>query len=148
MNSESLIERPYDAAKRVSLLQKLFIWSVIIEPLLFFILLPSTTIGLPITLSRVFQAAFLILCVLNFIFERKVILRINPLKTNNFYIICYFLLICISSFVGLMLGNYSIDTLSFNDYSAAAVPANFLGYYLRPVFEGFILIYYFILFIF
>jgi len=147
MNSESLIERPYDAAKRVSLLQKLFIWSLITEPLLFFILLPSTTIGLPITLSRVFQAVFLTLFVLNFIFERKFILRINPLKTYNFHLICYCLLIFISSAIGWQFGSYSINTLSVSTYSEVDMYSSFIGGHLRLAFEAFILIYYFVYFV-
>jgi hypothetical protein len=147
MNSESFIERPYNAAKRVSLLQKLFIWSIITEPLLFFILLPSTAIGLPITLSRVFQAAFLILYVLNIFSKRKGIPIINPLKTYNFHLICYCVLIFISSAIGWQFGSYSIDPSNVSNYSEVDTHISFSGGYLRLAFEGFILIYYFVYFV-
>jgi hypothetical protein len=147
MTSISLAVRTHNATSKVSILEKLFIWSLITEPLLFFILIPGAVTGLPITLSRVFQGAFLLLYVLNLIFDRKRIPIGYPLRNYNHYVIFYCLLIFLSSFVGVVIGSYSIDALSVNIYSEAEIANSFIGVYFKPVFEMFILIYYFVYFL-
>lgn len=138
MTSVSLEVRSHNpTTRKVSLLEKLFIWSLITEPLLFFILSSRDVIGFPITLSRIFQGSFLLLYGLNIILNRKRIPTKYQLRDPDHYIIFYCLLILFSSFIGVFAGNYSV-----NNYLEVSS-----GIYFRPVFEAFLLIYYFVYFL-
>ena len=138
MTPNSLPTKLPNTEMKVSLLEKLFIWSLITEPLLFFILSPASLTGIPLTLSRVFQISFLFLYFLN-ISSSSVRMKVfHPLRNHNHYMMTYCVLILISSFIGWISGNYILNDSSEIDFSVVR---------LRAAFEIFILIYYFVYFL-
>jgi hypothetical protein len=88
---------------QVSILQKIFIWSLITEPFLFFIFTSSETTGLPLTLSRALQLVFLFGYFFNFLFNGKTLPLINPNSRYYFYLILYFTFTCSVSFISILL---------------------------------------------
>jgi len=133
----------YDINKKINrttLLEKLFIWSLITEPLLFFILSSSTETGLPLTLSRVLQLSFLVLYLLNILLGRKKLLKLNVFNSRYPYVAIYIYLVILSSLIGLFSGAYLLESHAL--YESAG-----FSFYLRPFLEIFILLYYFVYFL-
>ena len=101
--------------KKIKLVQKLYIWSLIFEPLLFFINASGgQTTGIPISLSRILQ-----ICVIFYF------LFIGDELNNNLkfkqklpfyfpkYFICYFAIAICSSLLGFII----FDSYVFNNFN-------------------------------
>ncbi len=135
-----------DVADKVSLYERIYIWSLITEPLLFFIL-SDGSIGVPITLSRLLQFIFLISFSLKCISNYKNTFIINPFSVNYKYTTLYVFLILVSSVIGVTAGLYAYDLFSFNAISSMVTTGVLPKWSLRPFFEVFILCYYFFYFL-
>ena len=115
------------------LFEKLFVWSLITEPLLFF--------NLPFTLlspfSKVFNLVFLLLYTFNILIRKRKIPIINVFKKYyvNFFI--YTLLLFLTSLIALFFGNYHLINTKAE-----------LGVILRPITEFFIWLFYVAYFVF
>lgn len=81
---------------------RLFVWSLILEPLLFFVISDSLYTGAHMTLARVVQMICLLLIVSKFVGGRKAILLPNFINKYYFFFGVYFLILVISSFLGIM----------------------------------------------
>jgi hypothetical protein len=142
--SNSLIDSP-----KLSFLSKLYIWSLIFEPLLFFLLATGgQSTGIPLSISRLLQ----ILVVLIFLF-RMVRIRKDRLQfyffNNNFnkYFVFYIFILFVSSILGVILfDSYELtfrSNTSSGDYRVPLLKSR----YIRPLFDIFLLIYYYSYFI-
>jgi len=128
---------------RIDLLSKIYIWSIVIEPLVFFNY--DHYFAISITLARSLQFIVLIIFVLRTVsryipFNKNYALKIvNPFcPAYKFY--SYFLILaCLSGLYGILTGAYVIPTLSITESIKVSV--------LRPLFEYFIAIYYFTYFV-
>ena len=125
---------PANSRVRVPFIVRLFVWSVMLEPLLFFIFPVPNIDGMVVRLSRILQfivISFLVIKV--FVGPKSLhILRLNrPLTKTYFY---YIALMLLASVLGYINGNYDII-----DGSVAM--------YLRPIVEMAIYIYYFFYFV-
>lgn len=117
---------------RVTLYEKIFVWAIATEPLLFFVLShPGSVVSL--TLSRVLQIIFLTIFLIRSVSRMKVVRIRIP---NAAYILLSFAVL--SSFIGIFSGSYDVWS------SGVEVP---LLTYVRPLFELFILVYYILFFI-
>jgi hypothetical protein len=120
----------------ISLLEKLFVWSIIFEPLLLF--------TLPITIfspfARILQFLFLFLYVLTIVLGKRKIPIVNLTKKYYSYFFLYTFCVVISSFVGIFSGSYIYNNYIIGNYVA-------IGVSLRPFLEFFILIYYLVYFV-
>ena len=114
---------------------KLFVWSIVLEPLLFFVMSDSLYTGIHITLARVLQVIFLIIFACKFVKAKHGFLLPNP--TNKYYsfFTAYFCLLIISSFIGAVFyGSYDLKYSQGN------------GHVSRFFLEFIILLYYFFYF--
>lgn len=134
-------------SKRISLEKRIYILSIVAEPLLFFILSDQFTTGFNITLSRLLQVAFLMLlgarlCLSS---SRLYFLR-APLQLNYRY--GYFLVILTFSTIFNILGTDAYQGALSSD--AASVVTEFADLIrnsaIRPLLELIGAIYYFIYF--
>ncbi len=120
---------------RVNFISKLYVWSVVFETLLFFILVSQNVSGVGGNLSRVLQfGVILALLIKALITPLKKIQILNPFSIYFRWYFIYFCFIIFSLIFGIFSGAY----IGKSD--------NFSANVLRPGFEYFITLYYFVYF--
>ncbi len=124
-----------------SLIVKIYIWSIIIDPLLFFVLFEKSSTGISGNISKLLQLFILFFIVLKNLKTSRSISFSNPFNKINKYFTYYFILTLISGLVGIAQGAYSINSnfINADDYNFFSSFIN--GPYVRSVFEYFITIY-------
>lgn len=131
---------------QVSVLTKLYVWSVLFEPLLYFIILPQNVTGVGGNISRLLQFVFLFVLSIKFLLSLKITIP-NPLSSDNIYYSYYFIFVVIIGVIGYWTGSYSFYTgRSFNIGPNDSFFSLLLNS-IRPIFEYFIALYYFIYFV-
>ena len=121
-----------------SKLSKLYVWSICLEPLIFFVVLSPSLLGVTSNLSKLLQ--LLVLVVL--LFKMFVLHQIkipSPLNHNNKQFFYFFIFVIFSGLYGLLSGAYKNEMIDATSNHATKI-------LLRPLFEYVILIYYFIYF--
>nr|HPL68426.1 hypothetical protein [Smithellaceae bacterium] len=131
---------------QVSLITKLYVWSVVLEPLLFFIIWDEWITGVGGNLSRMLQAS-----VLMFLIVKKIFIKPSPFRIINYahpFFRNYSVYFGIAIFAGIISsfsGVYDIPALSLrSEQSHFAGILNSAA--IRPLFEYVIALYYFIYF--
>jgi hypothetical protein len=137
------VENSYIGSKdfeisKLSVVTKLYVWSVIIEPLLFFILLTPDILGVTANVSKLLQFTIFIYLIIKVLISRSFIVP-SPFSRLNINFIYYFIWAVSVGFYGLFIGAYNID----NDIINLAVGPSV---YYRPIIEYIVLLYYFIYF--
>ncbi len=135
----------------VILIGRLYVWSIVFEPLMFFVLFHRNLVGISGNISRILQALVLICLLLKLVIKvtesKSVRLKIvnftSPLFVN-FGI--YFFLLVIAGFIGWLSGAYGFSasyqqTETESSFSHILNSAEF-----RPIFEYVIAAYYIIYF--
>ena len=132
---------------KLKLISKVYIWSVVMEPLLYFILAPQNITGIGANFARIFQFIVVAsLCMKLFSSKRARIPNcFSPLNKNFTY---YFIFAILSGFLGLYTGSYSFNI----DFSIQVVGNSIIADFIRdhsfrPFFEYFIAFYYFAYFV-
>lgn len=128
---------------RLSLEFRLYVWSLLLDPLLFFLLSDEVQVGIGLTLARLVQAAFLVVFVLRLAVTNNRWILPNP----GFYLYrlftIYFVLLIASSFAGFLLyDSYALHNVPPRDGSPVSAQV-LRGAYSRPFVEIVILFYYF-----
>ena len=123
---------------KLSVVTKLYVWSVIIEPLLFFIVFIPNTFGVTANVSKLFQLTIFIYLIIKLLISRSFIVP-SPFSRLNINFIYYFFWTVIAGFYGLFIGAYNIE----NDIITSGIE---LKTSYRPIFEYIVLLYYFIYF--
>lgn len=134
-------------AQRFSWLGKLYVWSVVFEPLLYFVIVSAQpTIGVGGNWSRFLQLLLLILLGAKLSLGKSVII-LNPFNSIDRKYSYFLILAIISGCFGLLTGEYELNqNYEYSSiYTSAA--AILLGSQLRPFIEFFITIYYFLYFV-
>lgn len=137
MNSSQAIVMHYYDAKKLPFISKIYIWSIIIEPLLFFAV-AEAFYGVSTNISRLLQFMFLLLFFMKLFFLKKWFIP-SPLSDKYIWYFIYFIAAICSGVYGIYSGSYQIPFLIDSESA-------FLTIY-RPIFEYFITIYYFVYFI-
>ena len=122
-------------------LEKLFVWSIILELLLFFVVAGQDATGVGGNISRLLQLTFIIL-----FFIRSLLLPLhsitffNPLHKYFKWYLIYFIFLIFSMVFGYSTGAYELynSRLNTNSFINSSL--------VRPIFEYFITLYYFIYF--
>lgn len=122
---------------RIALLSKIYIWSVVIEPLLFFN--SGHYFAIAFTLSRFLQFIVLISLVLRSVNKNYGFKIFNPFCPEYKFYSYFFILACLSGLYGISSGAYVLPTLPIGESIKVSV--------LRPFFEYFIAFYYFTYFV-
>jgi len=131
---------------KIPLISKVYVWSVVFEPLLFFIMWDQWTAGIGGNISRILQGLVIISLILKYFIKPsglRIINFANPLYRN------YGIYLGIAIFAGLvggLSGAYQVSVpYSTSEQSYFASLLNSPAF--RPVFEYIIAIYYFIYFV-
>lgn len=131
-------------------LGKLYVWSIIFEPLLFFILVGQQVSGVGGNISRLLQILFIFLLIITTLSKKEKNIRVpNPFSYQFRWYFAYLFLLILSAIYGLLSGAYesSVVERSFESISVSFVSKVLNSTWIRPLFEYFILLYYFIYFV-
>jgi hypothetical protein len=137
--------------ENIPLLSKLFIWSILLEPLLYFTIGGRYSFGVTLSFSRILQMLVVLIWLLDIIIKRVDFNLPNPFHRNNIYYTYFVLYSLVALLFGIYYGAFILETKSL--YSESEYNSNNTGYFsfltspsFRPFFEYFIYLYYFIYF--
>lgn len=126
-------------ASKISITTKIYIWSIILEPMLFFVV-AAEFYGISTNISRLLQFIFLLLfCIKNLLFLEKRWFLPSPMSARYRWYLIYFMAAIFSALYGFLSKAYDIPFLSNSE-------TTFVRVY-RPIFEYFIAVYYFCYFV-
>lgn len=127
-------------------LGKLYVWSIVFEPLLYFIVVSGqSTLGVGGNWSRFLQFLVLI-CIGVRVLLKGSIWGFNPFEDLYKRFSYYFIFVLFSAVFGLISGAYVVHHESIST-NASAFAGFLLSSQIRPFFEYFIVIYYFLYFV-
>mgnify|MGYP000604329456 FL=1 len=127
--------------KNFGLLEKLFVWSITFEPLLFFIVAGQSVTGVGGNISRLLQFIVIVCLVVRTLMTPFHLVRVfNPSNSYFLWYLVYFIFLIIPFIFGYFSGAYEIYQ---NDANSSSLINNSL---VRPAFEHFVALYYFIYF--
>jgi len=122
-------------------IQKLYAWSIVLEPMIFFTVCHQRLSGVGLNISRMMQIAILLFFI-RLAISGKINLRISSfIKSRYSLFVLYFCLAVMSGIIGLLMGVYSLDAvinLPHNSFFSGIIRSS----YFRPFFEYVILAYY------
>ena len=122
-------------------IEKLFVWSVILELLLFFVVASQDVSGIGGNISRLLQFIFIVLFLVRSILRPFNALTIfNPFNKYFRWYLIYFIFLAFSMVFGFSVGAYDL----YNSRLDSDIFIN--SSLVRPIFEYFITLYYFIYF--
>ena len=149
INSPNILEKRYENKRTTTLIEKLFVWSLILEPLLYFnIASGGKSTGITLSVSRILQIIVLSLLLFKFIKFKKPLQSIFTKLKIQKYFIQYLCLIIFATFFGALIFN-SYERTFANLVTLDKQNTPFLkSWYFRPIFDCFLLIYYYFYFIF
>ena len=138
-----------DSTDRISVVSRIYIWSLIFEPFLYFIYASGgQTIGIPFSVSRILQIIVLMSFFIHFILIRSSMAKqqLLPIHLNK-YFVYYLLILCTSSFLGLFIFHSYEVIVKINIFNEVAVNPFLKSKYMRPFFDLFLVSYYYFYFI-
>ena len=127
------------------MLSRLYIWSIVFEPLLFFVFFQRSLLGIPGNFSRILQILVFIYLFLLLIIKHKI--RIINF-TSSLYIVfsTYFLLLIFAGLIGLASGAYDLPAAYQQGETLSGFSKILNSAEVRPFFEYIIVGYYIIYF--
>lgn len=132
--------------KNFGFIEQLYIWSIVFEPLLLFVIFSQNQVGISGNVSRILQLLVIFLLFLRFLItplnEVKVF---NPLYKNYFWYFFYTLFLLVSYLFGYFMGYFNQVDVSINN-SASFFSSFINSPSVRPFLEYLISIYQFIYF--
>ncbi|MDF5690847.1 hypothetical protein [Aquirufa aurantiipilula] len=145
---EILLELNSDEiSKKIPLHTKVYIWSILFESLLFFIIGSQTTTGVSMTVGKILQF------VVFFLFLLRILLNKGTFRIVNFwhpyyrYFTYFFILSVLAAIIGVFNGAYTLETKYSTEYADSIFASIIRSSSFRPFVEYLIVIYYFIYFI-
>lgn len=129
----------------LSPLFKIYVWSIILEPMLYFVIGERSVTGVTANVSRILQTVVVLWLLIGFVASSVDLRQASPFGRIYINYTIYFLLACIAGVYGYLRGAYTIPVAYGTDVSAFAGILN--SAWLRPLFEYFIAIYYFVYFV-
>jgi hypothetical protein len=127
----------------LSLEFRLYAWSLLADPLLFFVVLDQDSTGVNLTYGRLLQAAFLVMLFLRYALRGSKLVLPNPAYLYYRHFSIYLVLLLLSSAAGLIFyGSYDLMR-TYDDWNLSVFSDAIRGAYSRPFFEVIILFYYF-----
>jgi len=129
----------------VTALSKLYVWSILFEPLTYFVIVTQNVSGVGGNISRVFQLIVIISLSLKALVTLKIRFS-NPFSLINRFYSYYFIFIIVIGIIGYITGSYSYYQGSGSNglnFFSTFINSSFF----RPFFEYLIVIYYFVYFV-
>lgn len=133
----------------VPLLTKLFVWSIVLEPLLYFIAADRTMTGVSANIGRLLQLTVLVVIFLRMCLMNEKIQIPNPFKSDYVGYLLFLVFSIFSAIYGYLIGAYDfVVVLSATIGKPTSAFSSFLNSsQIRPLFEYFIYFYYFAYFV-
>ena len=127
----------YAQRYKIDFIAKIYIWSIVLEPLLFFVVSTSFVgLGWPQNLSRFLQFFILIILGIRLLIHKNFFTLLNPFHSNYKFFYYYILFALVVGLYGIINGAYLIPQELTYKYT-----------FLRPMGEYVILFYYFFYFV-
>ncbi len=138
-----------DSNKEFDFLGKIYVWSIVFEPLLFFVIFSQALVGITGNVSRILQFIVILLLLYKYLLSYKSRIKIfNPFFKQYRWYFFYLSFALISGIFGVISNAYT-PTLSssFSSTNASSFSSFINSPYARPLFEYFIAFYYFAYFV-
>ena len=135
-----------DPPRRLAVITRLYVWSIVFEGLLFFIIGNQFATGFNITIGKLLQIAVMVLLVLAQFASGRDIRFVNPTSPAYKYFAAFFVLAVASGIMGALTGAYRLNAEYGSAYATTAAARLIRGPSTRPFIEYAILVYYFIYF--
>ena len=133
---------------KLGFLPKLFVWSVLMEPLLLFVVASQATAGVGGNISRLLQLIVVLSLLYKLMFTRGSNVKIpNPFYYHYKWYFYYLLFIICSFLVGYYYGYFKLNSVSFADSNYSGFSYLLNSTFTRPLFEYVIATYYFLYFV-
>lgn len=132
-----------DESRTPGLISRIYVWSLVFESLLFFVIGNQYATGFNITVGKVLQIFVIFLLVLRWLASGRDLKFINLLRPSYKYFTSFFVLIVISGMVGMLSGAYVLQEQYVPEYANTIVAKLIRGSATRPLLEYFVIIYYF-----
>mgnify|MGYP001341374158 CR=1 FL=1 len=91
----------------LSIIQKIFIWALLFEPLKYFLLSTESVVGFALTVPKIIQGIFFFFFLIFFFIDGQIKLNKSIFNFIYFFIIFLFILI-FSTIIAFLSGNYQI----------------------------------------
>jgi hypothetical protein len=123
---------------------KIFVWSLIFEPLLYFFLGHPSVTGVGANISRILQIFVVMTLLLRWAESVVPSKALNPLNRHYVFYAAYILLACMAGLYGALTGGYTVSADYNSGITGIGAVLRSAGF--RPFFEYVIAIYYFVYF--
>lgn len=130
----------------LSFSSKLYIWSILFEPLLFFILFEKSFFGFSGNLSKLLQALLILHILYNSLAKNKKVTFLNIYSKNTFYYFLYLIISILAGVIGFLQGSYQVPSDFYKQESYTLFSQFINGSNTRVFFEYMISFYNFIYF--
>ena len=127
------------------MLSRLYIWSIVFEPLLFFVFFQRSLVGIPGNFSRILQILVFIYFFLKIIIKHKIRI-INFTSSLYIFFSTYYLLLIFAGLIGLASGAYDLPGAYQQGETFSGFSKMLNSAVVRPFFEYIIAGYYIIYF--
>ena len=120
------------------LLTRLYIWSILLDPLLFFLLTERTITGFSLSFSRILQFIVIFFLIVLFLYRLSrgyTKVSFYNIDSSFFFIKLHYLLLIIFGITGFLFGYYELSGIKHN---IASIPDMINSKFARPFFEYFI----------
>ena len=91
----------------LGIIQKIFIWALLFEPLKYFLLSTESVVGFALTVPKIIQGIFFFFFLIYFFIDGQIKLNKSIFNFIYFFIIFLFILI-FSTIIAFLSGNYQI----------------------------------------
>lgn len=132
---------------KVSLLSQIYIFSLIFESLLFFIIGSQTTTGFSITIGKILQFIVFLFLIIELTGHRGDLRIVNIRHHFYRYFAVFFLLAILAAVIGIINGGYTLNTQYNAAYADTILARIVRSSSFRPALEYIIILYYFIYFV-
>lgn len=141
-----VLNQELKSSSGLSFISKLYIWSIIFEPLLFFVVLDQATTGVSGNISKLIQFLVVVILFLKLLIPNIKVGIPNPFSKYFRYYTYYFILVIIAGLIGIFQGAYVFKDVYEKQKEFSALSQILNGEYIRPIFEYIITFYYFVYF--
>ena len=108
MNSIRVASLKDNISRKVSLTTKIFVWSILFEPLIFFHIVPQNISGVGGSISRILQFIVLSIFIFRFLISGKARIY-NPFSLLNRGFSYFYILAISAGILGYFFGSYSAN---------------------------------------
>jgi hypothetical protein len=129
------------------LMKKVYIWSILFEPLLLFTIGTAAVTGIGVSVGRLFQLLFIVMFIVMFLTKKYPIRIFNPANPIYSPYLIYFSYTVLISVIGVIIGSYTLQVQTIADIDYSSFGGFSRSLYVRPFIEIIISFYYFLYYV-